>query len=480
MNPASETCRQGPSPNQGDCRDGGRRGAWRWLLAVMIACPGAVGGEPAPADPLRGRELLLTKAYLPADFDQEVFDALWTTWEEPLKSRAERSTPEQRRRMAMERYGLVPHPLQPHRSLQYVVDDRGRWTMSCLACHQGQVDGQAIPGVPNIDYALETLTEEVRQVKVAQRKPLAHMDLGSLLIPLGSTVGTTNAVVFGVALMRHRDADLNVVPAPPLLAYPHHDMDAPPWWHYRRRRQIYADAFAPKGHRVLMQFLLVKENGPDAFAAWEDDYRDVEAWLESLTPPAWPWSVDAALAARGRALYAGHCAECHGAPARDPDVAAGYPERVVPIDVVGTDRVRFDALTPEQRRSLPASWFGRGVAAPREGSDAPSGYVAPPLDGIWASAPYLHNGSVPTLWHLMRPAERPTRWRRESRAGYDRERVGLAVETISTPPSVRGTAAERRLTFDTTRRGKSAAGHDFPDILDEAEKTALLEYLKTL
>jgi cytochrome c5 len=450
------------------------------FVAVIVGGGEVSAGDPAPGNPARGLELLLTKAYLPADFDQEVFDALWTTWEEPLRSRARDVSPADRRRMAMERYGLTPHPDDASRSLQYVVDAAGRWTMSCLACHQGQVDGRPLPGVPNADYALETLTEEVRQVKVAWKKPLGHMDIGSLLLPLGTTDGTTNAVIFGVALMRHRDADLNIIPATPQLFYPHHDMDAPAWWHYRRRTQIYADAFAPKGHRMLMQFLLVKENGPEQFAEWEDDYRHVEAWLESIEPPAWPWGVDAALVARGRILYAAHCTACHGAPARDPTVADGYPELVIPIDEIGTDRARFAALSADQRRSLPASWFGRGVPPPAAGSESPTGYVAPPLDGIWASAPYLHNGSVPTLWHLLRPAARPAVWHRGPTAGYDRERVGLAVESLPALPAGPLPAVERRRHFDTSRPGKSAAGHDFPDVLDEDGKAAVLEYLKTL
>ena len=106
-------------------------------------------------------------------------------------------------------------------------------------------------------------------------------------------------------------------------------------------------------------------------------------------------------------------------------------------------------------------------------------YVAPPLDGIWASAPYLHNGSVPTLWHLMHPARRPTVWRRTP-AGYDETRVGLEVEELENLPSGKVPPARRRTYFDTRKPGKSAAGHDFPDALTEDEKAAVLEYLKTL
>jgi mono/diheme cytochrome c family protein len=358
-----------------------------------------------------------------------------------------------------------------------VVDAAGAWTMNCLACHQGQVGGTVVPGLPNSTYALETLTEEVRLVKVRQRKAFGHMDLGSLLLPLGTTNGTTNAVIFGVALMRHRDADLNIVQRPPRFDLVHHDMDAPPWWHYARRRSLYVDGFAPKGHRMLMQFLLVKENGPEKFRGWEEDFRAIEAWIAALRPPRWPREVDAALARSGEAVFARNCAACHGTYGAD----ATYPDRIVAIDEVGTDRVRLDSLSARDRSDLNDSWFGdHGRAADAvRGREQPVGYVAPPLDGIWASAPYFHNGSVPTLWHVLHPADRPVVWKR-SPTGYDAARVGLEIEAAGDLPAAKPTAAERRRWFDTRKHGKSAAGHDFPESLTEDEKAAVLEYLKTL
>jgi len=458
-----------------------QRDAWRTcLLGAFVAAAVVCRGEaavPRAEQADRGLELLLSKAYLPADFDQEVFDDLWTTWEMPLRSRAERAPVEQRRRMAMERYGLVPHPRDPSRSMQYVVDAEGRWVMSCLACHQGQVRGTAIPGVPNTSYVLETLTEEVRLVKVQQRKAFSHMDVGSLLLPLGTTNGTTNAVIFGVALMRHRNPDLSIVQRPPRFDLVHHDMDAPAWWHYSRRKSLYADGFAPKGHRILMQFLLVKENGPEKFQEWEDDFRGIESWIESLEPPPWTGGIDLGLADRGRAVFAEHCGSCHGN--HGPDGV--YPDRIVPIEEVGTDRVRLDSLTAQERGQLNDSWFGHygSDAVGTEDRESPTGYVAPSLDGIWASAPYFHNGSVPTLWHVLHPGERPTVWRRTP-SGYDDARVGLEVEELAEMPPGRLRSSDRRTFFDTRKTGKSAAGHDFPDALTEDEKTAVLEYLKTL
>src|SRR5205814_1863762 len=109
----------------------------------------------------------------------------------------------------------------------------------------------------------------------------------------------------------------------------------------------------------------------------------------------------------------------------------------------------------------------------------PAGYVAPPLDGIWASAPYFHNGSVPTLWHVLHPSERPIVWTRRGEA-YDVDRVGPRIDAFDVVPPHMTAGWQLRHYFDTRGFGKSAAGHTFPDALDEDEKRAVLEYLKTL
>ena len=58
--------------------------------------------------------------------------------------------------------------------------------------------------------------------------------------------------------------------------------------------------------------------------------------------------------------------------------------------------------------------------------------------------------------------------------------VGLDVETAPAPPADLEDAWDRHAWFDTTKVGKGAAGHRFPDALSEDEKRAVLEYLKTL
>jgi mono/diheme cytochrome c family protein len=299
------------------------------------------------------------------------------------------------------------------------------------------------------------------------------MDLGSVFVPLGSTNGTTNAVMFGVVLMAYRDANLNLHKDRQMPRMVHHDMDAPPWWHFQRKKMIYIDGFAEKGHRGLMQFMLVPQNGPEKFRRWEQEFRDVFAYISSVEPPKYPYPIDEKLAERGRVAFHRVCVECHGTYGP----SGSYPERRVPIDEVRTDRVRLDALSPAHRDAYGQSWFADfGKLA---NVNEPDGYVAPPLDGLWASAPYFHNGSVPTLWHVLHPSERPIVWKRQA-DGYDPVRVGPQIETfVDLPPDAQA-GWQRRQYFDTRAFGKSAAGHDFPSALSEAEKQAVLEYLKTL
>ena len=442
----------------------------RYLLCFWL-CATCANADDRAAQ--RGYLRLLETAYVPAYFDQEVFDHLWKTWPAALRSKAERATPEQRREMAFARYGLTTRPGDDSgKPLQFVVDQAGNWTPNCFTCHGGKVAGQTILGLPNSHYALQTLIQESRLTKLRMGKPLATIDYGSLVMPLGTTHGTTNAVIFGIALAANRDPDLNLVASGDFTPYVHHDMDAPPWWHFSKKQRLYIEGFATKGHRPLMQFALDRVNGPEKFRLWEDDFRDIFAYLESLQPPQYPFPVDATLAKQGQQIFNRVCAECHGTYGE----RSTYPERNIPLADIGTDRVRFDTLTRRHHEDYQRNWFSNYGVDPV--ILEPPGYVAPPLDGIWASAPYFHNGSVPTLWHVLHPDKRPIVWKRTA-DGYDKDRVGLEVESRTDVP--RGQDIwTRRAHFDTRQFGKSAAGHLFPTVLTEAEKRTLLEYLKQL
>lgn len=450
-----------------------------YVLCALSSLARHARAEQPPNEPPfataaeRGYWLLLNKAYLPPDFDQETFDALWKNWDAPARAAAEKASPDERRALAYKRYGLIERPDdQRHRPLQYVVSESGEWSMNCLACHQGSLDGRAIPGLANARYDMQSLYEDVRATKLRAGKPLTHMDIGSTMLPLGSGRGTTNAVMFGVVLLNFRKPDLSLDSSRPLPTLTHHDHDAPAWWHYRRKTTIYCDGFATKSHRALMQFLLVKQNGPAQFAAWEDDYRDIERWLESLAPPKFEGPIDRARAARGGALFNDHCARCHGTYGEH----ARWPAKTVPIATVGTDPTRLNGLNVAQRKHYADSWFAH-AGADRTATD-PAGYVAPPLDGVWASAPYFHNGGVPTLAQVLDPDARAKIWRRVDDR-FDPNEVGLRHERVESIPSD-ASAQRRREYYDSSAKGKSNAGHDFAAKLSDAERRALLEYLKTL
>ncbi len=454
------------------------------LLVVAMAAAGqaAAAGDPVPpGDPAAGYRLLTEQPLLPSDVTQATFDQLWTSWPQPLRDRAAAASLGQRRAMAFGRYGLTSRPGHvagqdgdPGPPLQYVVDDSGAWTMNCFACHGGSVDGQTYPGAPNNRYALQTLTEEIRSTKFRTGVAWGRMELGSMFIPLGTTHGTTNAVVFGMGLMHYRDADLNVIDRPP-VSFTHHDMDAPPWWHFHKKPTIYIDGFAQKGHRGLMQFTLVPENDATFYRDNEDGFRDVYAYLESLRPPKYPGLINEALADSGRVVFEDHCVRCHGTYGVD----GTYPNRIVAIEDIGTDPVRLTALSPSGRQLYADSWFAHvGEDAVQDTVVDPGGYVAPPLDGVWASAPYLHNGSVPTLAAMLDPQTRPTIWRPTGQP--DDDAVGLAYEVADRVPLEHPDAGYRRQWFDTRRFGKFNAGHDYPAELTKDQRRAVLEYLKTL
>jgi hypothetical protein len=96
------------------------------------------------------------------------------------------------------------------------------------------------------------------------------------------------------------------------------------------------------------------------------------------------------------------------------------------------------------------------------------------LNGIWATGPYLHNGSVPTLWDLLHPDRRPVKFTVGSRE-FDPVKIGYRNDPGATGPNV--------WVYDTTQPGNSNIGHSgeaFGAALSEDQKSALLEYLKKL
>ena len=217
------------------------------------------------------------------------------------------------------------------------------------------------------------------------------------------------------------------------------------------------------------------------------DFHRIERLWETITqfdPPLYPFDIKRAELARGAAVYAKSCQECHGTYEREATGAPIYKApHFCPLDMVGTDPDRARASTPELRSLIAKSPLADLVTA----TDRPAGYFAPRLDAIWARFPYLHNGSVPTLADLLLPpGKRPHFWsldRPGDRDRFDDVRIGYTLPPASSIDASKLEALGHRGArdiYDVSRPGHSNAGHDFGTDLPEADRAALLEYLKTL
>jgi len=210
-------------------------------------------------------------------------------------------------------------------------------------------------------------------------------------------------------------------------------------------------------------------------------------WLETAKPPAYPYPVDGSLAARGQPIYEQYCTGCHGT--REPPFRHDPPQpnesvgTVVPIGEIGTDRWRLDSYTwvlAVNQSTLYAGYekdWGFAPPYPQRFSHfrKQPGYANSPLDGIWLRAPYLHNGSVPDLWELLKPeSERVGSFYRGNDV-YDPKNVGF-VSTIAEQDG------HKFFSFNTQQDGNRNTGHagkKYGTELPEKDKWALIEYLKT-
>jgi mono/diheme cytochrome c family protein len=447
------------------------------LLFPLLLLPGVAARAETAAD--RGYRTLLTVPLEPPMMTEREYFDLWQVWPEPERSRAERATPAERSRMTLSRYGFQESPDRPGPvPQQFTSDGKGNLSMNCLACHGGAVAGRVVPGLGNAWIDLTTFVEDLdrlyrtRGVAVPPPPPAAPQ------VPLPPVRGVNNAWGLAISYMLLRDLDLNLSVRPqfavPTAAQLDLPVKTPPYWISKRKSRFYADSFIAKSHRDIMQFSFQYSMSRQQIVAQEDAFRDIYAWINSVPSPAYPFPIDRDLAHRGQALFNRDCAGCHGNFGR----GGRYPERVVALEEVGTDPVRVRDFPRDFARHLAASWVGDYGRTPL--FSAIRGYVAPPLDGIWASAPYLHNGSVPTLWDLLTPGSRPKVWRR-SEAGYDQKKLGLEVTVYEDLPVEASTPQQRRQFYQTGLRGLGNQGHRYPlGGLDEAEKAALIEYLKTL
>jgi hypothetical protein len=199
--------------------------------------------------------------------------------------------------------------------------------------------------------------------------------------------------------------------------------------------------------------------------------KRVRDWIWKLPPPKYPFRIDGPLATRGAPIYRQQCLQCHGDHRFRDGVRSGDRlGRVVNIADIGTDRHRLDSYTAvfaaNQYSLFPESPYRFRRFRKTDG------YANHPLDGIWARAPYLHNGSVPTLRALLDPPEqRPAAFYR----GYDLfDQTGVGF--VSDVAEARGRRFSR---YDTRVPGNDNRGHVYGTTLSDEDKRAIVEYMKT-
>lgn len=253
-----------------------------------------------------------------------------------------------------------------------------------------------------------------------------------------------------------------------------------------------------------------------------DNLQRLESILATLWSPLWPAdfpAIDQLKARQGQAIYNTQCSSCHALIKRD-DPHRHVQAKLVHIDSLGTDALTANNIQyrtsktgllqglPTLQGPLPAEvptaeLVGIGVLAvlketlpsilPAEELAAQTAaflkdtakphcaplknssgalipcYKARPLNGVWASAPYLHNGSIPNLWELLQPPANRVQHFYVGSWEFDAQKVGFVSD-----------ASPNSTEFDTQKPGNYNTGHNYGTDLSAADKKALIEYLKTL
>jgi hypothetical protein len=203
--------------------------------------------------------------------------------------------------------------------------------------------------------------------------------------------------------------------------------------------------------------------GVTPVTADHDSLLRIHNWIWTLPPPKYPFAIDEARSTRGKDIFTQQCAGCH---------SFGGQKTVTVEDItsIRTDPYRLNsytyALTGNQAQLYPAGQY-RFTHFSKT-----NGYANQPLDGIWARAPYLHNGSVPTLLDLLSdPADRPKQFVRGYDV-YDQRKVGFVSDTPD--------ARQSGFWYDTSIPGNANSGHHFGTTLPLDQKLDLIEFMKTL
>lgn len=357
---------------------------------------------------------------------------------------------------------------------------------NCLQCHAQVFEDSLILGLGNslADFTsrrgfdskfasgvLETmLNTDRRQAEAAAEFIRVGKGIGSGIYT--EVRGVNPADRLTALLISHRDGNTLEWSDTPSVEMPKTVIptDVPAWWLLKKKNAMFYNGFGRGDFgKFLMGAILLTVNDTAHANRVDGHMNDVLAYINSLEPPKYPYPVNLSLAAEGRSVFDKNCSKCHGTYGPE----GKYPNLLIPQAIIGTDSLinNSNYQQSDMIRWFNTGWFAQGDHPAR--LEPFNGFIAPPLDGVWITAPYLHNGSVPTVEALLKSSLRPTHWRRDfSSLQYDYHKLGWKYE--ETPKK------KDRDTYDTTIPGYGNGGHTFGDRLTDGERTALIEYLKTL
>lgn len=194
-----------------------------------------------------------------------------------------------------------------------------------------------------------------------------------------------------------------------------------------------------------------------------DSFTRITDWLLTKQPDPFPYPIDQSKANAGKAHWDTLCADCHAFG------KANTGQVTTDIQELDTDRYRLDSFTiglVDKFHTFKKPPFDF------EAYRKTQSYSNTPLDGVWARAPYLHNGAVPTLWDLLQlPENRPKRFYKGFNV-FDETKVGFVTS---------GPEAEKQgWLLDTALLGNGNGGHLYGTELSEQQKWELIEFMKTL
>lgn len=362
-------------------------------------------------------------------------------------------------------------------------------TPNCLHCHAEYINGELVIGLGSIsaDYTIDYggLAEAVGSLVEGEAEHAEWSKWASRMKAIApytitATVGVNSADNLAAVLFAHRDPETLAWSDTPRMALPPAEVvvpvDVPPWWHMQKKHAMFYVGAGRGDHaRIMMTASTLCVDTVEEAAAIDAYFPDVRAFLLSLEPPVYPYPIDRAKADTGRGVFERDCARCHGTYG---DLET-YPNLVVATSEVGTDATLARGAGQFADRYI--NWFNASFFGELSFLAPAPGYVAPPLDGIWATAPYLHNGSVPTLRALLDSSRRvPFFTRSFDSTDYDREAVGWRTTALATGQSEPPQGTRASYIYDTTILGYGNGGHTYGDRLRADERDALIEYLKTL